>query len=354
MADFQPDGRAMLIGSQPLSDHQAALQLVLNHVPHIPNWVQLPVYQQEGMVNQFMAGMPGLVTAEDRNYIDTLASDFDEQQLAFFEAYLQAIEPGFDWEGSRFAMTRQDAQGFFSLLEAVQTHPDRMLAVKGQVTGPITFCTALHDQDGRAIFYNDVLRDAAVKLLALKAVWQIQQLSCAGVPVIIFIDEPALAGFGSSELISISKQDITMCLQELIDAIHNLDAMACVHVCANTDWSLLLDSPVDIINFDAHGYFDKFVLYSEQLKKFLESGRYLAWGLVPTLRADQIEATSLETLWQDWVDKSKKIGELGIPAEKLIAQSFITPACGTGSLTAELSHKVLVLTQELSERVRGG
>jgi hypothetical protein len=352
MANFQPNGRAMLIGSQPLADHQAALQLVFSHVPQIPNWVQLPVYPQEGMLNQFMAGMPGLVTAGDRNYIDTLASDFDDQQLAFFEAYLQAAEPGFDWAGSRFAMTQQDAQGFFSFLEALPSHHDRLRAVKGQVTGPITFCTALHDQDGRAIFYNDVLRDAAVKLLALKAIWQIKQLSCADVPVIIFIDEPALAGFGSSEFISISTEDITTCLQELIDAIHDQGAMAGVHVCANTDWSLLLDSSVDIINFDAHGYFDKFFLYSDQLRKFLQSGRFLAWGLVPTLQTDHIEATSLGALWQDWVAKSNQVGELGISAEKLIAQSFVTPACGMGSLTPELNRKVLALTQELSQRIR--
>jgi hypothetical protein len=353
MANFQPDGRAMLIGSQPLSDHNAALELVLNHVPQIPNWVQLPVFKQEGMLDQFMAGMPGLICTEDRSYIDTQADDFDQQQLLFFEEYLQAAEQGFDFDNSRFAMSRQDAQGFYTLLEALQPAPENLHAVKGQITGPITFCTALHDQDGRAIFYDDMLRDAAVKLLALKAVWQIRHLAVAGVPVIIFIDEPALAGFGSSEFISISKEDIQSCLQEVIDAIHNLGALAGVHVCANTDWSLLLDSQVDIINFDANGYFERFILYSEQLLKFMQSGRFLAWGLVPTLQADQIEAATLEGLWQDWTDKSKQLMDLGLSAETVRAQSFITPACGTGSLTPDLGKKVLKLTKGLSGRVRG-
>lgn len=353
MASFQPIGRAMLIGSQPLDDHQAALELVMRYVPQIPNWVQLPVRHQEGMVNQFMTGMPGLVAMDDRVYIDTLVADFDDQQLAFFEDYLRAAGPDFDWDGSRFALTPQDAQGFFALQAVLQSSPDQLHAVKGQVTGPITFCTALHDQEGRAIFYNDGLRDAALKLLAFKAVWQIKQLSVAGKPVIVFIDEPALAGFGSSELISISKEDIMTCLQELIAAIQDQGALAGVHVCANTDWSLLLESPVDIINFDAHGYFDKFILYADSLKKFMQSGRFLAWGLVPTLQADQIEATSLDGLWSDWVLKSRQVCDLGIPAEDLIAQSFITPACGTGSLTPELSLKVLKLTQALSERVQG-
>lgn len=351
-AKFQPDGHALLIGSQPLSDHQAALDLVLLHLPQIPNWVQLPVYKQEGMLDQFVAGMPGLVCDGERTYIDTQADDFDQQQLAFFQEYLSSAEPGFDLDASRFAMSRQDALGFYTLLEALKSSPRPLHAVKGQVTGPITFCTALHDQEGRAVFYDDMLRDAAVKLLALKATWQVRHLSVAGVPVIIFIDEPALAGFGSSEFISISKEDIQTCLNELIAAIHDQGALAGVHVCANTDWSLLLDSPVDIINFDAHGYFDRFILYAELLKTYLKSGRFLAWGLVPTLQADQIEAASLESLWQDWTDKSGQVNALGISPQTLRAQSFISPACGTGSLTPELSEKVVRLTQALSQRVR--
>ena len=36
------------------------------------------------------------------------------------------------------------------------------VAVKGQVTGPITFCTGIADEQRRAIFYNEQVRDAAV------------------------------------------------------------------------------------------------------------------------------------------------------------------------------------------------
>jgi len=350
---FQPDALAMLIGSQPLKEHKEATRLILEHTPEIPNWVQLPAYKHEGMVDQFMAGMPGLVRAGDHNYVDLAAADFDDQVLAFFEEYLGVVGQERDWDQTRFVLKPEVAPGFFSLLDALDVHGDKLKALKGQVTGPITFCTALHDQDKRAIFYDDGLRDAAVKLLALKAAWQAKILGRRGVPVIIFIDEPALAGYGSSELISISREDIGACLQEVIDAVHGQGALAGVHVCANTDWSLLLDSEVDIVNFDAYGYFDKLILYAGQLKRFLASGRFLAWGLVPTLQADQIEAATVETLWQGWNDKIQQLEDKGMDAAAVTAQAFITPACGTGSLTPELSRKVLELTRDLSARIRG-
>jgi hypothetical protein len=78
-----------------------------------------------------------------------------------------------------------------------------LVAIKGQVTGPITFGMGLKDHQGRAVYYDLNARDAAVKLLALKAAYQVRTFKAFGCPVIVFLDEPALAGYGSSEMISI-------------------------------------------------------------------------------------------------------------------------------------------------------
>lgn len=348
---FQPCGRATLIGSQPLTDHAEAFGLIMKYTPDIPTWAQLPVYREEGMVAQFMEGMPGLVQSGERFWVDTNAADFDDQMLSFFETYL-SLETSQPWDSSCFALNARTAQGFFTLLESVAAAPRAPAAVKGQITGPITFCMSLKEANGRAIFYNESLRDAAVKLLAMKAAWQARTLGALGFPVIVFIDEPSLAGYGSSELISVSKEEIGACLQEVIEAVHRHGGLAGVHVCANTDWSLLFDAPLDVVNFDAHGYFDKLMLYDAALKRFLESSGMLAWGLVPTVGADTIAETTVERLWADWCKKSEQIAALGIDPDQVRRQSLITPSCGTGSLTPALSQRVLMLTQALSERVQ--
>ncbi|MEJ2040250.1 MAG: hypothetical protein P8X55_15160 [Desulfosarcinaceae bacterium] len=349
---FRPDAHMVLIGSQPLTDHAEAMRLIFEHTPEIPTWAQLPVYANEAMVPQFADGLPGLVSQGDRLFVDLDAADIEDQLLAFFEAYLDVTEQDGAWDASPFVLSPDSARGFFTLLEALPAHMEGVRALKGHVTGPITFCTALKDQRRRAIFYQDALRDAAVKLLALKAGWQARQLARFGRPVIIFIDEPALAGYGSSEFISISREAISACLEEVIKSIHDQGALAGVHVCANTDWSMLLDSSLDVVNFDAHGYFDKFMLYSRELRNFLQSGRILAWGLVPTLDVEAVEAATMESLWQGWCEKRQAVCNLGITDEVLRSQSLITPSCGTGSLTPALNRKVLQLTQALSEKIR--
>ncbi|VTR69524.1 conserved hypothetical protein [Desulfosarcina cetonica] len=349
---FQPDGRPMLIGSFPLDDHAATSRLIMEYTPDIPLWAQLPIFPEEGMIPQFLSGMPAVAERDGKTFIDTADDGFDAELLAFFEDYMAASEDPDQLDRSRFTLTEATGKGVRALLETLAGMQTPPFAVKGQVTGPITFCTGVKDQDGRAIFYNDSLRDAAVKRLALNARWQVRTLSGPGCPVIIFIDEPALAGFGSSELISISKTDILVCLQEVVDAIHDDGGLAGIHVCANTDWSLVLESGADIVNFDAYAYFDRFILYGPQIVEFLNAGGCLAWGIVPTLEPEEIQSETVETLYSGWQMRLKQVEALGLDVRRVFSQSLITPSCGVGSLSPDLATRVLMLTRDLSARIR--
>ena len=349
---FRPDCLPVLIGSLPLEDHHQAVRLVLRHTPEIPVWPQLPVHPQEGMMAQFIPGLPGVKTVDGKQMVDTADDMFDEQLVAFYEAYLAASEGTGDLAGTRFEITPDVAGGLFALLKEIKTLSPPPVALKGQVTGPFTFTTSVVDQDKRAVFYNEQVRDAAVKLLALKARWQVRRLGATGCPVIIFIDEPALAGFGSSEFISISKDDITACLHEVISAIHAEGGLAGVHVCANTDWSLVLEAGVDIVNFDAYAYFDKFILYPELVKTFLLKGGILAWGIVPTLNAEDIARETADTLTAQWQAQARQVAALGIAPDVIKAQSLISPSCGTGALSVAQATRVLELTRAVSLKLR--
>ncbi len=349
---FQANCLPLLIGSIPMGDHSEASKLVLNYTPEIPLWVQLPVYKEEGMVFQFSSGMPSLAIEDDTPFIDAGHENFNDDLVKFYEEYMAVTDGQTDISNSRFALDTDTARGFFVLKDKLGSLSEHPVAIKGQVTGPITFTTDMKDENGRAIFYDEQLRDAAVKLLAMKAGWQITHLSKFSEPVIIFIDEPALAGFGSSEFISISSAEVAACLNEVIEEVHKHGGLAGIHVCANTDWSLVLETSVDIVNFDAYSYFDKFMLYPDHIKKYIESGRMIAWGIVPTLKPEDIEKETTDSLHARWEENAKKVEALGIDRSVLLKQSFITPSCGTGSLSLDHATKVLRLTKEVSDRLR--
>ncbi len=352
MQAFQPQGRAVLIGSLPLDDHQKASQMVWDHTPDIPLWVQLPFFKQEGMMVQFLSGLPGLTPKEDDYIIDTAKETFDEDLLRFYEAYMSVVEEGQDSDASIFALKPDIAGGFFVFLDQLNSRLPAPVAVKGQITGPITQATGTKDQNGKAVFYNEQVRDAVVKLIAQKARWQVKHLKTHDLPVILFFDEPGLAGFGSSAFISITPEEISACFQEVIETVQTAGALAGIHVCANTEWSLILDSSADIVSFDAYSYFDKFLLYPDQIRRFIHRGGIIAWGIVPTLEAEDIEQETTDALVSRWETQFEAIAGLGIDSKKLFSQTLITPACGTGSLSQALAERVLELTRDVSAQIR--
>jgi len=351
---LKPNCLPLLIGSIPLKGHQEATDLILKYTPKSPIWAQLPLYPEEKMIPQFLPGMPGWVEIDGNSYIDTSSPEFESQLVAFYEEFMAVTEGGHSLDNSRFRLEDDRAKGFFVLLDKLKAEKPDLETVKGQITGPITFATGIKDQEKKAIFYQEQLRDAAVKMLAIKAGWQVEKLSQCQVPVIIFFDEPALAGFGSSEFMSISKQDVMDCFSEVIEPVHLRGGLAGIHVCANADWSIILDSEADILSFDAYSYFDKLLLYSEQLKDFLNRGGIIAWGIVPTLNPEDIERETTDSLMDKLNDELTRMEELGLSRTQLMEQAFITPSCGTGSLTQDQAVKVLRLTKEISDRLRQG
>ena len=352
MDTFRAHLRPLLIGSFPLDDHGEAMRLVFEATPDIPLWVQLPFFAQEGMIRQFAPGLPGLVDDGERLYVDSASQTFDESLMGFYEDYLGVTEGDAPLSETRFAIQEKAAPGFFAFIDAINTLPEKPVALKGQITGPVTMATGLTDQDKRAVFYDDRLLDVVTKHLAMKARWQVEQLRAFGVPVIVFVDEPALAGFGTSAFVSITAEDVQRIIDEVVEGIHGVGGIAGVHVCANTDWSLILNSAADILSFDAYGYFDRLALYEGPLKTFLDQGRILAWGIVPTSDPkdiDRVDAIDLHAKLQGYIER---LESFGISRDILEKQSLITPSCGTGSLSLDHAVKVLALTRQLSEKWR--
>lgn len=349
---FTPKGLPTLVGSLPLDDHEEALDIMLKYVPEVPVWIQLPFHPEERLISQFTEGFPGLVIEDESIYFDTASPTFEQELLSFYEDYLLVSEGDLPLSQSRFAFGLSRGHGLAAFIKRIADTPEKPVALKGQVTGPFTFLTGVCDQNKKYILYDDRLRDAAVKGLALKAAWQTETLRQFNLPTLVSIDEPGLAAYGSSALISVSRKDVTGMLQEVKDAIRKAGGLAGVHVCANTDWSLLTESRMDFISFDAYNYFDRFILYRNEVLSFLDEGGMIAWGIVPTSNPDDIRNENATSLVDKWRSEAEKLAEGPITVASILDQSLITPSCGMGALSPYLSERVLKLTREVSDALR--
>ncbi|MDD5642149.1 MAG: hypothetical protein PHX53_10895, partial [Syntrophales bacterium] len=333
------------IGSVPFTDPAAAAAAILEHLPEVPFWPQMVrLGFPEEMVAQAARGLPGLkVDLEAR----TVTTDPDlprEEALArlYEEVWSGALAP--------FALDPGEAQGFFALLRACASAQNGVQALKGQLSGPVTFAGMVKDQEGKPILFDQELTQAVCQGLARKAVWQAQQFWDLGKEAVIFFDEPYLTGFGSAYL-PISKGEVMEILTQTLEAVRQGGPVALwVHCCGNTEWSLLLETPVDILSFDSFGYFDSLRLYDQALKGFLSRGGRLAWGLVPT--GEELAGETADSLWERFQGQVQQLASSGTAIKEILAGALLTPACGMGYLSPEAADRVLALLQDLSARGR--
>jgi hypothetical protein len=351
---FEPRCLSTTIGSLPHTDVTRGTNLIFESTPEIPSWVQFPKRTfHENMMVQFTEGMPGLLEDGDRIFFNTEASDFTEGLTEFFSRYLAVTEHGDPAALDSFAISGRYAAGFSAFLDRLQEKIVTPVAIKGQVTGPFTLGINIVDQNDRCAYYDNQLRDLIVKTVAMKAIWQINQFSRFGKQTIIFIDEPSLINFGTPMFLTVSREDIIRELNEVADAIHTQSGLAGVHCEANTDWSLLMETDLDILVFDAYDHMQAITLYPAQLQRFLERGGSLGWGIVPTLDREAAATETFNSLLARFDDGVNQLVHKGFNRELLLRRALITPSCGAGGvLTEPLAERVLYLLRLLYTHLR--
>jgi len=341
MRKLEPDLLPLHVGSLPHTDPQAACELVLQHFPDIPAWPQLPRRNfLENMYVQFSEGFPGVVIEDGRIYVDR-AKDLDPALEQLYLAYLQN-------DLSYGALSRNHAAGLATFLQKLSASSSQPLAIKGQVTGPISWGLTVVDQDRRPVLYDDILADALAKHLRLKAAWQEQELAKLAPTTIVFVDEPYMSAFGSA-YISLNRDQVITLLEEVFAGITGLKG---THCCGNTDWSLLLSTSAEIISFDTYNYAQAFSLYTGEVRAFLRRGGIIAWGIVPADDEQALMNETVESLVARLHEAMNLLVRKGIPFDELINASLITPSCGLRTLSEEAAERAFELTAGVSETMR--
>ena len=331
-------------GSLPHDDPETACRLVAETLD-IPTWPQLPNRTYlENMYIQFSERFPGVILANERIYVDR-EQDLDPQLEQLYIAYLAN-----DLDYGR--ISPEYAAGLYRFLEGDLLIParggfgSRPAAVKGQLTGPVSWGLTVVDQDRRPVLYDDVLAEALAKHLRLKAAWMESRLIKLAPTTLVFIDEPYLSSFGSA-YISLSKEQALALIEEVLAGIQGIKGL---HCCGNTDWSLLLSASIDVLSFDAYEFAETLALYPDAVRAFLERGGVLAWGIVPA--GERVNDETVASLVEAFERALRLLEDKGLNHDDLLQAAMITPSCGLGALPVETAERVLRLTSELAKVLR--
>jgi len=345
---FTPNAIATAVGSFPHESVEDASQLIFETTPHIPVWPQLPKKDFfEEITNQYSRSLPCYyIDHKNRKYGFDTEEDLPGQLEAF---YRRVIDEDLDY----FGLDDEHSAGFGFFLDTIKKRKgDEIAAIKGQVIGPLTHGLIPDKKDGKYAIYHSDLFDVIVKNSTMNSRWQIQKMREVFPRVIIFIDEPSLSIIGSGYY-SVDHNLIIDSFNEIIKGIRKEGGIPGMHCCGDADWEEVLNLDLDIINFDATDevILDKF-LQSRNLNSFLEQGKVVAWGIIPTIH-EKIEGATIEQIEKNFTAVIKQLASRGVREEDVLSSAIITPSCGTGTLTVPLAEKALRLTRDLSNHLRG-
>ena len=264
----------------------------------------------------------------------------DKFVLEFEEAYAHMEDPGY------FDISRTYSAVYHSFLDLDLSG---YRAIRGQLEGPISFGFNVLDQDNRPILFNDNVRPFMYDFMARRANIQLARLKAKNPNAFMFIDEPGLQFLFSA----MSGYDNNSAKKDMDYFYSLLERPRGVHLCGNPDWDFLLSADLEIISLDAFTNSEVLASYAVSIKKFIERGGVIIWGIVPT-NYEPFNSESMDSLIARLEGIWKSLSARNMDFDLLLSKSLLSPAtcCLINPDREKTVEKAFVLMKELSARMR--
>jgi hypothetical protein len=329
---FIPAGAVTGIGSLPLMSVTSAIDAVAEFSPEVPFWPQLPqLSERESVIGQGLGVVADLIQPRNEGY----GYQVKEGRI---DAVLEILHRS-DGE-----LTAANAVGFGAFEEALSAGLFKhAAAVKGQIEGPITLAAYLFHQDRP--FLSDPALFAAVAFHVSQIIcWQVDRLKSTGLPVLMFVDEPALC-LEAPVVSTVSEEKRLSALAVTLQDVRARGAYAGLHCCASRPFERMRRVKPDILSFDAYEGLDLFFADSHALD-FVHQGGMVAYGIVPTRPG--VNAADTASIFIRWLQAASQAGD----PQEFAQSAMVTATCGLGLLDLSAVVESFSVAHSISKLIR--
>jgi hypothetical protein len=329
---FLPAGAVTGIGSLPFTSLTAAIQTVAGFSPEVPFWPQLPQLSEwESVIGQGLGIVAHLIEPRSEGY----GYQVKEGRL---DCLLEILHR------STGELTSTNAAGFGAFEEKLSSGLFKSaVAVKGQIEGPITLSAYLF-YHGRSFLSDSALFAAVAFHVSQVICWQIDCLKSAGLPVLLFVDEPALC-LEAPVANAVSEEQRLNALAVTLEGARVRGAYAGLHCCAAGPLDRMCRVKPDILSFDAHEGLDMFFADWRALD-FVNQGGTVAYGIVPTRRG--LDVVDSARIFLRWLKAASLVGD----PQRFAQRAMITASCGLGLLDTASVAESFSVAHSISKLIR--
>jgi hypothetical protein len=222
-------------------------------------------------------------------------------------------------------------------------------AIRGQLEGPISFGFNIADENDRPILFDDTVRPFLLEFMAKRINVQLDKLKAKNPNAFMFVDEPGLQFIFSA----LSGYNDVKARQDMEYFFSLINRPRGIHLCGNPDWDFLLNLDLDILSLDTYSNGERFVGYTSGIKRFLDQGGVIVWGIVPT-NFEPFDQENLDSLTSQLENLWAKLEAKGFDRDFLLSRSLISPAtcCLVNPDKTKTVEKAFALIRNLSGQLR--
>ena len=178
---------------------------------------------------------------------------------------------------------------------------------------------------------------------------QLSRLKRLNPNAFMYVDEPGLQ-FLFSAMAGYGDQAARVDMENFFSMIERPRG---VHLCGNPDWDFLLGLDLDILSLDVYTNGEVFSSYGSSIRRYLERGGVLVWGIVPT-NFEPYEKEDLDSIKKKLEDIWRVLEKEGIDLEFLLSRSLLSPAtcCLVNPDGEQTVEKAFQMIQNLSNDLR--
>jgi hypothetical protein len=126
-----------------------------------------------------------------------------------------------------------------------------------------------------------------------------------------------------------------------------------IHLCGNPDWDFLLNLDLDVLSLDVYTNAEIFSSYASSVRKFLDRGGIIVWGIVPT-GFEAFLKEEVPSLIQHIENVWKILWSKGVDREQLIQRSMLSPAtcCLVNPDKERTVERAFVTVKQMADTLR--
>ncbi|MDD2555690.1 MAG: hypothetical protein PHX16_00305 [Syntrophaceticus sp.] len=323
------------MGILPHTSMDKAMQLAFSL--DIPFWPQLPKMSfYEDMYVQASEHMPGIIIDVDKKLISFSKDKFYEE----LPEYAEHME---DLAYFRLSPRYSLVYDAFLKQDLLQHY-----AIRGQFIGPVSYGLKITDENKKPIIYDDEVRQFLYEFMSQKIKAQYLELEQYNERAFIWTDEPGLGMI----FMAITGYSSELAQKDYAEFLKTFPGPKGVHLCANPDWSFLLNLDLDILSLDVLAWGEVFQYYTEEIKGFLDRGGIISWGITPTLE-EQLDGATVSELLAKLEGFWDFLASRNIPKEQILAQAWLAPArCCLVNPDESGVEKSFEMIREMSQQLR--